>query len=348
VLDRMAAAVVGTGPALTLPPLGTVEVVYARPADPQVVTGFARVGLPSALLTILITALLDSGAVELDVPVGAKSLGLATVDCLLGAVSGIHDLTSRDRDVIAGAVQKFAGCALQIVTAERAALILNDDGSGRIVVEAASVRRFEALSKARDLLTRYNRIKAAVQLAEQVVEAALDLRPSIRDNVDVTLDLKGQDLAVLSPTTVAGEKVGGSGTDAETALRKVLGAPTGTRTVPGCPLGTPAGDSRRLLSWGGLTLITGSSGASKGKLVGWTVTSAEPLSPLVRLPYKVTTATSVRDAKRQIPGATAEWNDVFGMYAITTTQAPAMLWTGDHEDGSGQVTFITNAFEPCE
>jgi hypothetical protein len=36
------------------------------------------------------------------------------------------------------------------------------------------------------------------------------------------------------------------------------------------------------------------------------------------------------------------------MYSITTQREPQMMWAGDHQDGSGQITHITNAFEPCE
>jgi hypothetical protein len=269
------------------------------------------------------------------------------VDCLLGAVSGVHDLTTLDVPVIVGALQKFAGCALEIVTAERQALILNNDGSGRISVPKDAEDRFKKLSKARDAFKVYSLAHAAEQLAEQAAEAALDLRPAIRDGVDLTLDLKGPELAVLTATSAAGVKVGGPGADAEAALRRILGPPTQIRDVGGCSLASPATDSRRLVTWGGLTLVLGSSGTSRGQLVGWTVGQGQ-LSSLVRLPYKVTPSTAVRDAVRQIPGARAEWNDVFGMYMITTPQAPAMLWSGDHEDGSGPITYITNAFEPCD
>lgn len=337
-LDRMAAAVSSGQAAVVLPPLGTVDLVYARPADQeQIITGYARVGLPSALLTVAVNAAANAGV----------DLGTPTVDCLLGAVSGVHDFTTRDVQTIAGAVEKFAGCAERIVSDERQALILQDDGRGHITIPTAGQKRFAALSKAKDLFEVYTVAHTAEQLVEQLVEAALDLRPAIRDGVDVTLDLRGPALALLTATSVAGVKVGGPAADAETALRRVLGAPTETKDVGGCTLGSPPTDSRHLATWGALTLITGSSGTSKGKLVGWKIGSG-PLPPLVRLPYNVTTSTSVRDAMRRIPSARAEWDEPFEMYTITTAQAPTLLWSGDHQDGSGLITYITNAFEPCE
>jgi hypothetical protein len=27
---------------------------------------------------------------------------------------------------------------------------------------------------------------------------------------------------------------------------------------------------------------------------------------------------------------------------------PQMMWAGDRQDGTGRITYITNAFEPCE
>jgi hypothetical protein len=181
----------------------------------------------------------------------------------------------------------------------------------------------------------------------QLSDIALDERADIRDGVDLTLDLRGADLIVLTPTSVAGVAVGGSAANAEKKMRQLLGAPTAQDNVPGCSLSTPASDSRRLTSWGSLALVAGSSGSSKGKVVGWTV-RAGPLPATVRLPYSVTTATPVSSAMKLVPGATAQWDDVFQMYMITTPQASGMVWSGERADGSGRITYISNAFEPCE
>ncbi|GAA4245163.1 hypothetical protein GCM10022255_011350 [Dactylosporangium darangshiense] len=149
----------------------------------------------------------------------------------------------------------------------------------------------------------------------------------------------------LTPKAVGRIAVGGSGTAAEEMLRQVLGKPDRTQDSKGCELVSPP-EPRRYLSWGALTVTLAPTGGA-GRLVGWSVGNGKT-PPGLRLPHGVTTSTTVRDAMRTIPGATAEWDDVFGMYSIRTDREPEMMWSGDHQDGSGKISFITNTFEPCE
>ncbi|MEU8656484.1 hypothetical protein [Actinoplanes philippinensis] len=149
---------------------------------------------------------------------------------------------------------------------------------------------------------------------------------------------------VLTPTAVGRIQVGGSAEAAERMLRRTLGAPDRAVDGKGCELDTAAGP-RRTLAWGALTVTLAPAGP--GRLVGWTV-GAGRIPKGVTLPHDVTTATTVGEARRLIPGATTRWDDVFQMYWITTAAEPSMVWAGDHEDGSGRIAYITNAFEPCE
>jgi hypothetical protein len=346
-LDRLAAATERTPTGVTLPALGTAHLTLPRPNVSTVVTGTVRTGMPSALLTIVINVVLDLGLAELDPVVAGKPLGLSTIDCLAGTVAGIPDVTSTDVGVLTGAVQKFSSCALQIIEAQRNALILGNSGNGRVTIKAGRATLFNRLSQARDVFKAYAVGKAAATFAAQAADIGLDLRPDIRDGVDLTLDLRGPDPILLTATSIAGVGVGGSAAQAEQNLRQRLGAPSGTTEVPGCDLGDPPTDSRHHTTWGGLTLITGSSGSSKGKVIGWAVRPGS-LPAYVRLPYNVTTATTVRDALTKIPAATGDWNDVFGMYTISSPHASTMTWAGDKADGSGPITFITDAWEPCD
>ncbi|MBO3739109.1 hypothetical protein [Actinoplanes flavus] len=147
----------------------------------------------------------------------------------------------------------------------------------------------------------------------------------------------------LTSVAVGGVEVGGSARRAERVLREALGAPDRVVRSDGCEL-DPAAEPRRHLFWGALTVALAPTG---NRLVGWTV-GAGRLPDGVRLPHDVTTATTVRKALRTIPGATARWDDVFQKYWITTPKEPPMMWAGDRADGSGRITYITNAFEACE
>ncbi len=187
-LDRALASLGRTGTSVALPPLGTVTLVYAEPRSPTIVTGHVRVGVPSAILTVLVGGILDTGLTELEVTVGGKPLGLSTLDCLAGAVSGVRDVLSLDPGRLAGVVQKFAGCVLGILDAERDA-ILAGGGTGE---------RFTKLTHARDVFKVYTVLRAVEQLAE----IGLDERPDIRDGVDLTLDLNP------GPVTVAADHIG--------------------------------------------------------------------------------------------------------------------------------------------
>jgi len=149
----------------------------------------------------------------------------------------------------------------------------------------------------------------------------------------------------LSPGAVGRIPVGGSARTAERMLRRILGPPHRVWTGDGCELDTAA-RPRRTLIWGALAVSLAPAGDA-GRLVGWTV-DAGRIPPGVRLPHGVTTATAVGDAMRTIPGATAHWDEVFQKYWITTPVQPSMRWAGDHEDGTGRITYLTNAFEPCE
>ncbi|MCU7728428.1 hypothetical protein ODJ79_32360 [Actinoplanes sp. KI2] len=150
----------------------------------------------------------------------------------------------------------------------------------------------------------------------------------------------------LTPTAVGRVRVGGSATAAEKMLRQVLGPPDKAQNSKGCELAGPSAEPRRFLVWGALTVTLAPTGGA-GRLVGWTVSSGN-VPPGLRLPYRITTSTTVRDAMRTIPGATAHWDDVFQMYWITTPRAARMMWAGDRQDGTGRITYITDAFEPCE
>jgi hypothetical protein len=149
----------------------------------------------------------------------------------------------------------------------------------------------------------------------------------------------------LTADAIGGIAVGGSGRAAEKRLRKILGPPDRAVTGGGCELDADA-EPRRTLTWGALAVSMTPVG-SGDRLVGWTIgTGSIPAG--VRLPHGVSTRTTVKEAMRRIPGATARWDEVFQMRWITTAAEPAMMWAGDHEDGSGRITYITNAFEPCE
>jgi hypothetical protein len=63
------------------------------------------------------------------------------------------------------------------------------------------------------------------------------------------------------------------------------------------------------------------TGADRWCSTGRSVSSGN-VPPGLRLPYGITTSTTVRDAMRTIPGATAQWGDVFQMYSITTRVNP--------------------------
>jgi hypothetical protein len=148
----------------------------------------------------------------------------------------------------------------------------------------------------------------------------------------------------LTPSSVGQIPVGGSAKAAERMLRRTLGAPDRAVDGKGCELDATA-DPRRTLTWGALTVSLAPAG--KGRLVGWTIGEGR-IPAQVTLPHGVTNATTVREAVRTIPGATTRWDEVFQMYWITAPAEPAMMWAGDHEDGSGRIAYITNAFEPCE
>ncbi|GIF39069.1 hypothetical protein [Actinoplanes xinjiangensis] len=148
----------------------------------------------------------------------------------------------------------------------------------------------------------------------------------------------------LTPTAVGRIPVGGPAGAAERMLRRTLGPPDRAVDGKGCELDPSAGP-RRTLTWGALTVSLAPAG--KGRLVGWTIGTGR-IPPRVRLPHGVTNTTTVRAAVRTIPGATTRWDEVFQMYWITAPAEPAMVWAGDHEDGSGRIAYITNAFEPCE
>ncbi|GAA4953483.1 hypothetical protein [Actinoplanes utahensis] len=149
----------------------------------------------------------------------------------------------------------------------------------------------------------------------------------------------------LTPAAVGRVPVGGSAREAERMLRRVLGTPNRTWNGKGCEL-DPASGPRRALIWGSLT-VSLEPAAGAGRLIGWTV-GAGRIPPRVRLPHGVTTATTVGAAKRAIPGAITRWDEVFQKYWITTPAEPSMRWAGDRADGSGRITYLTNAFEPCE
>ncbi|MFC4070126.1 hypothetical protein [Actinoplanes subglobosus] len=148
----------------------------------------------------------------------------------------------------------------------------------------------------------------------------------------------------LTPSAVGRIPVGGPAKAAERMLRRILGPPDRAVDSKGCELDASA-EPRRSLTWGALTVSLAPAGT--GRLVGWTV-GAGRIPPGVTLPHGVTTATTVREAIRAIPGAETRWDEVFQMYWITAPAEPSMMWAGDHEDGSGRIAYITNAFEPCE
>lgn len=149
----------------------------------------------------------------------------------------------------------------------------------------------------------------------------------------------------LTPTAVGRIDVGGSATAAEKMLRQVLGPPDKAQDSKGCELSSSP-DPRRDLTWGALTVTLAPAGGA-GRLIGWSVRSGK-IPPGLRLPHGITTSTTVRDAIRAVPGATAHWDDVFQLYSIATQREPQMMWAGDRQDGSGRITYLTNAFEPCE
>ncbi|GAA0480238.1 hypothetical protein Aca07nite_13430 [Actinoplanes capillaceus] len=162
-------------------------------------------------------------------------------------------------------------------------------------------------------------------------------------NAPGVVALWGRRTLELTPVAVGGVAVGGSARAAERVLRRALSAPDRIVQGGGCEL-DPGAEPRRHLIWGALTVTMAPAG---NRLVGWTV-GAGRLPDGVHLPHDVTTATTVRKALRTIPGATTRWDDVFQKYWITTPKEPPMMWAGDQKDGGGRITYITNAFEPCD
>lgn len=164
----------------------------------------------------------------------------------------------------------------------------------------------------------------------------------------VSDDIAGRNVVVLSGGSVAGVPLNGSAALVEKRLRQALGPPTATKNLAyNCEIVNRIPEPRRELSWGGLTVTIRHPGKSNASLVGWTVRpGAVPKG--VRLPYGVTTSTSVSAAVHAIPGAKGFFTTAFFMYLITTEREPKMTWSGDHEDGSGKVTYITDMFEPCD
>ncbi len=134
----------------------------------------------------------------------------------------------------------------------------------------------------------------------------------------------------------------------EKELRAVLGPPTRVVDSEPCELAGPTVEKGRILSWKSLDVgvVVAKPGAVE-KVSGWTVRGKD-LNPRIELPYGVTTRTGVRKAMSLIPRAKGTYDDVFGLFRISTGQAPEMFWSGDRADGSGPVTFISNHAEFCE
>ncbi|MGI5241132.1 hypothetical protein [Dactylosporangium sp. CA-139066] len=153
---------------------------------------------------------------------------------------------------------------------------------------------------------------------------------------------------VLADASVAGVATGGSGQEVERRLRDALGAPARTEDAKeGCSLSGLPAVPRRHFVWGALDVVVADPGSSKATLVGWTVRSGT-LPANVTLPYGVTTSTPVRQALTKIPGAKGEWQDPFQVYLLQTPKAPNTFWMGSQENGSGNVSEITNMWEPCD
>jgi hypothetical protein len=184
-----------------------------------------------------------------------------------------------------------------------------------------------------------------VRLVVDGLQAALDTLVywrSYRIRVSTTVSV------ALADASVAGVATGGSGQTVERRLRDALGAPARTEDRDeGCELGGQPPVPRRHFVWGGLDVVVANPGTARSTLVGWTVRGGD-VPGNVTLPYGVTTSSSVKQALTRIPGATGEWQDVFGIYLVQTAKAPSTYWMGPARNGSGKLDEITNMWEPCD
>lgn len=135
----------------------------------------------------------------------------------------------------------------------------------------------------------------------------------------------------MSPTDVAGVRLGTAADEAEVQLREVLGVPV-VQDLPGCN-----GESGRSLTWQALTASLG-DGADGGpvELSGWLVTEGTGAGDVL-LPYDTTVGDSAAGVLASLPGATGEIA-AEGPYAesflITTEEAVGLLWLSPTRDGN--------------
>nr|BFE56517.1 hypothetical protein GCM10020063_010430 [Dactylosporangium thailandense] len=213
------------------------------------------------------------------------------------------------------------------------------DALGDLTADAVSWKRFW-----QRWLTPAGGVKDALSAA---TTAYTGIGQQIRGPVTVTVQGPESAPVELTETAIAGFSVNGPSDAAERRLRAALGPPQLRDSNGACSVVPLPPEARRTLTWGALSVTIRRPGRPDSALVGWTVSTGS-LPANVRLPYGVTTATPVRQAMTQIPHAHADWNPTFEMYSITTDDHPELVWSGDHEDGSGAVTYITDMFEPCD
>jgi hypothetical protein len=151
----------------------------------------------------------------------------------------------------------------------------------------------------------------------------------------------------LTARSVGSVPVGGPAATMEKELRRRLGPPTHIVDTEPCELAGPTDEKIRILSWKHLEVSVTSKGGAAKTVAGWTIRAGDLPSGL-KVPYGVTTKTDVHRAMSLIPRAKGKYDKVFGLFQITTDQAPEMFWSGDEPDGSGPITFISNHVEFCE
>lgn len=132
----------------------------------------------------------------------------------------------------------------------------------------------------------------------------------------------------VSPTDVAGVRVGTAAEETEQQLTKALGRPV-VEPLPGC-----FSETGKSLTWDALTAYL-SDGGDGGPVVlsGWTVVSG-PNSQRVTLPYGTAVGQRSTEVMSKVPAAEGEVVTE-GPYAesflVTTPKAPGLLWRADAE-----------------
>ena len=132
----------------------------------------------------------------------------------------------------------------------------------------------------------------------------------------------------VTPTDVAGVRIGTSADEAEQQLTRRLGRPD-TDPLPGC-----YGESGRFLTWDALTVyLSDRAGGGPVVLSGWTVESG-PGSQRIALPYETAIGERTDVVMNKVPsseGGVAPEGPYAESFIISTTKAVGLFWRADAE-----------------